>query len=127
VFHSFYKKSPCILKRFVQNPSVLQKNKVFLCACTYGAAQRFASKKRRFFVRFASKKRRFFVRFASKKRRFFDNLTGFETPFFVRFSIKVFEEDRFACTKQKLRFFEEKRKLEPLWGSIKRLCRLQRF
>jgi hypothetical protein len=32
-----------------KNPSVLQKNFVFLGACTYGAAQRFASKKRRFF------------------------------------------------------------------------------
>jgi hypothetical protein len=44
---------------------------------------RLTKPKRRFFVRFASKKRRFFVRFASKKRRFFDNLTGFETPFFL--------------------------------------------
>jgi hypothetical protein len=33
--------------------ALLQKNFVFLGSCTYGAAQHFASKKRRFFVRFA--------------------------------------------------------------------------
>jgi hypothetical protein len=57
-------------ERHAQNPSVLQKNFVFLGACTYGAAQRFASKKLCFFVRFASKKRRFFDNLQVLRQRF---------------------------------------------------------